>query len=215
MSEAKKVYKVLLVEEDIFIQKLISEVISNLGHECQTTSNVNEALIKVKSFSPDLVITDLDFGSAPTGLELLHKLDKDYPEIKSVVLTAHTSHALVDSSIKILPSRIQYIVKSDFGDQISFDKIIQNAFEAKPQLKIQVTKPNNPIYLSNTQAELLKLVSQGLSNQAIADKRGTSLRAVEALINRTYQALKLSDNDSINPRVEAVKLWKSSRIYLK
>ena len=215
MSEAKKVYKVLLVEEDIFIQKLISEVISNLGHECQTTSNVNDALIKVKSFSPDLVITDLDFGSAPTGLELLHKLDKDYPEIKSVVLTAHTSHALVDSSIKILPSRIQYIVKSDFGDQISFDKIIQNAFEAKPQLKIQVTKPNNPIYLSNTQAELLKLVSQGLSNQAIADKRGTSLRAVEALINRTYQALKLSDNDSINPRVEAVKLWKSSRIYLK
>ena len=215
MSEAKKVYKVLIVEEDIFIQKLISEVISNLGHECQTTSNVNEALIKVKSFSPDLVITDLDFGSAPTGLELLHKLDKDYPEIKSVVLTAHTSHALVDSSIKILPSRIQYIVKSDFGDQISFDKIIQNAFEAKPQLKIQVTKPNNPIYLSNTQAELLKLVSQGLSNQAIADKRGTSLRAVEALINRTYQALKLSDNDSINPRVEAVKLWKSSRIYLK
>jgi len=215
MSEAKKVYKVLLVEEDIFIQKLISEVISNLGHECQTTSNVNEALIKVKSFSPDLVITDLDFGSAPTGLELLHKLDKDYPEIKSVVLTAHTSHALVDSSIKILPSRIQYIVKSDFGDQISFDKIIQNAFEAKPQLKIQVTKPNNPIYLSNTQAELLKLVSQGLSNQAIADKRGTSLRAVEALINRTYQALKLSDNDSINLRVEAVKLWKSSRIYLK
>jgi len=215
MSEAKKVYKVLIVEEDIFIQKLISEVISNLGHECQTTSNVNEALIKVKSFSPDLVITDLDFGSAPTGLELLHKLDKDYPEIKSVVLTAHTSHALVDSSIKILPSRIQYIVKSDFGDQISFDKIIQNAFEAKPQLKIQITKPNNPIYLSNTQAELLKLVSQGLSNQAIADKRGTSLRAVEALINRTYQALKLSDNDSINLRVEAVKLWKSSRIYLK
>ena len=106
-------------------------------------------------------------------------------------------------------------MKSDFGDQISFDKIIQNAFEAKPQLKIQVTKPNNPIYLSNTQAELLKLVSQGLSNQAIADKRGTSLRAVEALINRTYQALKLSENDSINLRVEAVKLWKSSRIYLK
>ena len=215
MSEAKKVYKVLIVEEDIFIQKLISEVISNLGHECQTTSNVNDALIKVKSFSPDLVITDLDFGFAPTGLELLHKLDKDYPEIKLVVLTAHTSHALVDSSIKILPSRIQYIVKSDFGNEISFDKIIQNAFEAKPQLKIQVTKPNNPIYLSNTQAELLKLVSQGLSNQAIAEKRGTSLRAVEALINRTYQALKLSENDSINLRVEAVKLWKSSRIYLK
>jgi DNA-binding NarL/FixJ family response regulator len=215
MSEAKKVYKVLIVEEDIFIQKLISEVISNLGHKCQATSNVNDALIKVKSFSPDLVITDLDFGSAPTGLDLLHKLDKDYPEIKLVVLTAHTSHALVDSSIKILPSRIQYIVKSDFGDEVSFDKIIQNAFEAKPQLKIQVTKPNNPIYLSNTQAELLKLVSQGLSNQAIAEKRGTSLRAVEALINRTYQALKLSENDSINLRVEAVKLWKSSRIYLK
>jgi DNA-binding NarL/FixJ family response regulator len=58
-------------------------------------------------------------------------------------------------------------------------------------------------------------MAQGFSNQAIADKRGTSLRAVEALINRTYQALNLKENDSINLRVEAVKLWKSSNIHVK
>ena len=80
---------------------------------------------------------------------------------------------------------------------------------------MQISKSVGAIYLSNTQAELLRLLAQGLSNKAIADKRNTSLRAVEALINRTYQALNLSENDSINLRVEAVKLWRSSRIYIK
>jgi DNA-binding NarL/FixJ family response regulator len=54
-----------------------------------------------------------------------------------------------------------------------------------------------------------------LSNQAIAEKRGTTLRAVEALVNRTYEALNLKVSDSRNLRVEAVKLWKSSKINVK
>jgi len=62
--------------------------------------------------------------------------------------------------------------------------------------------------------ELMKH-SQGLSNQAIAEKRGTTLRAVEALVNRTYEALNLKVSDSRNLRVEAVKLWKSSKINVK
>ena len=74
---------------------------------------------------------------------------------------------------------------------------------------------NEGIFISKTQAELLGLIVQGLSNQAIAKKRGTTLRAVEALINRTYEALNLKVSDSRNLRVEAVKLWKSSQINVK
>ena len=142
-------------------------------------------------------------------------MDKEFPEIKLAVLTAHTSPNLVDIRFKGLPSRVQYIVKADLHASNSFENILKNAFEQKTTITASKAKPVDAIYLSNTQAELLKLIAQGLSNQAIADKRGTTLRAVEALINRTYQALKLNENDSMNLRVEAVKLWKSSKINVK
>ena len=215
MLTTSKSHKVLIVEDELFTQKLICEIITNLGNKCEATSSVNEAITLVKAFSPELIITDLDLGPGPTGIDLINKIDKEFPEIKLAVLTAHTSPNLVDIRFKGLPSRVQYIVKADLHASNSFENILKNAFEQKPKVSATTPKPIDAIYLSNTQAELLKLIAQGLSNQAIADKRGTTLRAVEALINRTYQALKLNENDSMNLRVEAVKLWKSSKIHVK
>jgi DNA-binding NarL/FixJ family response regulator len=215
MTTAPISRKVLIVEDELFTQKLISEIITNLGNKCATASSVSEALALVKTFSPELIITDLDLGPGPTGIDLINKIDKDFPEIKLAVLTAHTTPNLVDIKVKGLPNRVQYIVKADLHASNSFENILKNAFEQKPTNNPPSVKPIDAIYLSNTQAELLKLIAQGLSNQAIADKRGTTLRAVEALINRTYQALKLNENDAINLRVEAVKLWKSSKIHIK
>ena len=215
MSTASKSHKVLIVEDELFTQKLICEIITNLGHRCEAASSVNEALSQVKAFSPELIITDLDLGPGPTGIDLINKMDKEFPEIKLAVLTAHTSPNLVDIRFKGLPSHVQYIVKADLHASNSFENILKNAFEQKTTISSSKAKPVDAIYLSNTQAELLKLIAQGLSNQAIADQRGTTLRAVEALINRTYQALKLNENDSMNLRVEAVKLWKSSKIHVK
>ncbi len=215
MSTASRSHKVLIVEDELFTQKLICEIITNLGNKCEAASSVNEALTLVKSFSPELIITDLDLGPGPTGIDLLNKVDKEFPEIKLAVLTAHTSPNLVDIRFKGLPSRVQYIVKADLHASNSFENILKNAFEQTTTITTSKSIPPDAIYLSATQADLLKLIAQGLSNQAIADKRGTTLRAVEALINRTYQALKLNENDSLNLRVEAVKLWKSSKIHVK
>lgn len=215
MSTTSRSHKVLIVEDELFTQKLICEIITNLGNKCEAASSVNEALTLVKSFSPELIITDLDLGPGPTGIDLLNKVDKEFPEIKLAVLTAHTSPNLVDIRFKGLPSRVQYIVKADLHASNSFENILKNAFEQTTTITTSKSIPADAIYLSATQADLLKLIAQGLSNQAIADKRGTTLRAVEALINRTYQALKLNENDSLNLRVEAVKLWKSSKIHVK
>lgn len=206
---------ILIVEDEIFTQRLICEIIEKLGYTCSCASTVNEALLQIKSSSPDLIITDLDLGNGPTGLDLINKVDRDYPKIALAVLTAHTSPSLVDSRYGNLPDRVQYVVKSQLDSNSSFEKIIKNAFENKGSVQKIDLDTSDAIYLSKTQADLLKLIAQGLSNQAIADKRGTTLRAVEALINRTYQALNLKEDNSTNLRVEAVKLWKSSKIHIK
>ena len=215
MFKYSKTEKVLIVEENSFVRHLMFDLISNLGYECETASNYKDAIKLTSTFSPDLVITELDLGSKPTGVDLLNTLIKEFPKIQLIALTAYTSPTLIDSKMKNFPSRVQYILKNTFTKNTSFKEIIQNALEHKVSADLHLSKPSDAILLSNSQAELLKLMAQGLSNQAIAKKRGTTLRAVEALVNRTFEAMKLNESETTNLRVEAVKLWNSSKIYLK
>ena len=84
MSTALKSHKVVIVEDEIFTQKLICEIITNLGHRCEAASSVNEALSQVKAFSPELIITDLDLGPGPTGIDLINKMDKEFDLVQIV-----------------------------------------------------------------------------------------------------------------------------------
>lgn len=215
MAVIEKSLDVLIVEDETFTKNIVSEMISKLGHNCNSVTNVNDALIFIKKSKPNLVITDLDFGEGPTGLDLINKIHKDHPEIGLVVLTAHRSPLLVDASFKKLPPNVRYVIKSEVDAINTFEEILRNVISDKKSIISHSLKNENEIFISKTQAELLQLIAQGFSNQAIAEKRGTTLRAVEALINRTYEALNLKVSDSRNLRVEAVKLWKSSKINVK
>jgi DNA-binding NarL/FixJ family response regulator len=49
------------------------------------------------------------------------------------------------------------------------------------------------------------MVSQGYTNQAIAELRKTSVRAVEQMIKAVYLNLGIEVDGDLNPRVEAVR----------
>ena len=215
MTIPEKSLKVLVVDDDIFIKNLISELICKLGYKCNTVTNVNEALIAIDDFTPNLVITELYLGKGPSGLNLINKIALNYPEINVIVLTNHRSPLLVDTNFKEFPTKINYVLKSEISSSNTIENLLHNVLNKKSVGNGKLNSKNEGIFISKTQAELLRLIVQGLSNQAIAEKRGTTLRAVEALINRTYEALNLHESESKNLRVEAVKMWKSSLINVK
>ena len=71
------------------------------------------------------------------------------------------------------------------------------------------------IELSADQAEVLRLVAQAYSNAAIAEQRGTSLRAAESMVQRVFAALGIEPAREANARVKAAKLWDSGRIIIR
>lgn len=215
MTIPEKSLKVLVVDDDIFIKNLISELICKLGYKCNTVTNVNDALIAIDDFTPNLVITELYLGKGPSGLNLINKIALNYPEINVIVLTNHRSPLLVDTNFKEFPTKINYVLKSEISSSNTIENLLHNVLNKKSVGNGKLNSKNEGIFISKPQAELLRLIVQGLSNQAIAEKRGTTLRAVEALINRTYEALNLHESESKNLRVEAVKMWKSSLINVK
>ena len=215
MTIPKKSLNVLVVDNDIFVKNLMSEFITTLGHTCNNVTNVNEALIAITNFKPNLVITELNLGEGASGLDLINKISINHPEIDVIVLTTYRSPLLVDTNFKQFPLKINYVLKSEINSSNTFENLLQKVVDKKAIGNGYSNSKNEGIFISKTQAELLGLIVQGLSNQAIAKKRDTTLRAVEALVNRTYEALNLYESDSKNLRVEAVKMWKSSIINVR
>jgi DNA-binding NarL/FixJ family response regulator len=71
------------------------------------------------------------------------------------------------------------------------------------------------ITITTNQAEILRMIADGLSNTAIAEARGITLRAAEALIQRTFVALGVNGDSTINPRVVAVRKWQQGKVVVK
>ena len=74
-----------------------------------------------------------------------------------------------------------------------------------------VTADDFPV-LNSQQAEVLQLIAKGLSNQAIADIRGVSLRAVEIAITKIYEILGINNDPTINTRLKAAEIWRTGKV---
>lgn len=86
------VYKVLLVDDDKAMLRLLSSVLRNAGYEVRQASNGKQALAEVQLDCPDFVITDWDMPEM-SGLELCRQLRQaDLPHyLYLVFLTVKTS----------------------------------------------------------------------------------------------------------------------------
>lgn len=205
--------RVVVVEDETFTRRLVEEALRNLQFEVRGCASVREALRLVDEFEPHAVITDLDLGEAASGLDLLSRLSEDAPWIGQVVLTAHASPALAAQGN--LPEGAIYLVKSRIAELSELGDAIQRAIEGE-SARLVDSSDSEPYYeLSSTQAEVLRMIADGLTNGAIAEARGTSRRAVENLVQRVFRSLDLNREDGHSPRIEAVRIWRQGRVRVR
>ncbi len=80
--------KILLVDDDPSLLKLLSMRLSAAGLEVKTAASGEHAVAIIPAFLPDLVITDLRMEEMD-GLALFHHLQQNYPTLPVIILTAH------------------------------------------------------------------------------------------------------------------------------
>jgi len=86
MSESQK--RVLLVDDDPDLLRLISLRLSSAGYETNTVSSGSAALSKVASFRPHVVVSDLRMDGMD-GMALFEALHAQYPTLPVIIMTAH------------------------------------------------------------------------------------------------------------------------------
>jgi DNA-binding NarL/FixJ family response regulator len=202
--------KILIVEDDIFVNSMLKQILEAADFSVTTALNMAEALYSISEVEPNLILTDLDLGNGPNGADLINKISLEYPWINFIVLSTHRDPKLAIYPHISLPEGIIYITKSDLVDKNNLVSIVKESMTSNSYRK-NVNVDDLPI-LNSQQAEVLQLIAKGLSNQAIADIREVSLRAVEISITKIYEILGINNDPTINTRLKAAEIWRTGKV---
>lgn len=195
--------KVLIVDDDVLISSLMVEYLRAKGYSAQAATNVRLALEQIADFDPDLVFMDIHLGSNElSGLQLARRLSATNPDISIIFLS---NYPVIESLNGNLPSGSQYISKATIGDKI--ERLLEVIESAKVSDRAEQTSANRVSLLSKSQIEVLKMAAEGMSNKAIAEKRGTQTRTVEELFRKIYVTLGIPASENLNPRVTAIRQY--------
>ncbi len=207
--------RVLVVEDEDFTRTMVGEMLSASGLDVRTVSSVTEAIKSMEEFDPHVVLTDLDLGHGPDGADLLTKVAQERPWTGMVVMTAHASPELAIKDASRIPEQAGYIVKSEIHSIQNLISVLEESIVMPGNFNDADSSVEQKITITATQAEILRMIADGLSNSAIAEARGITLRAAEALIQRTFTALGVTGDSTINPRVVAVRKWQQGKVVVR
>lgn len=81
--------KILLIEDDLDIQRIYSEKLTNAGYAVTLAVNGDQGLTQIKNETPNLVLLDIMLPGTMNGFELLEIIKKDdrLKNVPVVVLT--------------------------------------------------------------------------------------------------------------------------------
>jgi DNA-binding NarL/FixJ family response regulator len=205
----------LLVEDEEFTRNMVGEMLTTSGVTVASVDSVAKAISTIDSFDPHVVLTDLDLGNGPDGADLLLKVFKERPWTGMVIMTAHASPELAINDASRIPHPTVYIVKSEIKSISNLLLAIEESIEKTGKFQQSSAPSGEKITITASQAEILHMLADGLSNASIAKERGITLRAAEALIQRTFIALGVNGDPNVNPRVVAVRLWQQGKVAVK
>ncbi len=208
--------RVLVAEDEEFTLNLLREILSDANYEVIAVNTITRAIEAIKEFDPHAVVTDLNFGiSAPNGADLLNLLDAERPWIGKVILTSHASANLALPRGTELPKNVIYLVKSELETIAALSNAVEDSIAQINDKSPRPTTESNRIAISESQGEILRMIAEGYTNAAIATQLGTSLRATEALVQRTFLALGLKNHEDFNSRILAVRMWQEDKVVIR
>jgi DNA-binding NarL/FixJ family response regulator len=198
-------HNAVVVDDEPLICNIVSEILRGEGWSVTEAVDALSAITAIKSTNAELVVADIDLGMGPTGIDVVQRARAEKPEIGVVFITNLADPRITGKGWNAIPGDASYIVKTEINSTIALREAVTAALEGRSTLTrpIGVVPPTEK--LSNTQIAVLKLVSDGLSNDEIASVRNSTVRAVERLLSRMMTAANVKPGPSA--RVQLARLY--------
>ncbi len=187
--------RVVLADDHVIVRdgiKSLLEVEANIVVVGEASDGV-EALEKTKELDPDLLIVDIRMPNL-NGIETIKKLKELSLQTKTMVLSMHDleeyilrsiesgadGYLLKDTSREEFVKAIHTIKKGNkyFSSAIS-NVLVNNYLNSKQSAEEKPKVVASELGLTRRENEILKMVTEGLSNRDIAERLEKSVRTIE------------------------------------
>lgn len=99
----KKYKRILTIDDDQEINKLLDSILSKEGYIVTTSTNFNDFFIKFKQLKPDMCLIDINLGEMNgSGFNILKTLRKNVTtDVKLIVVSRRTSEEDIQRAIEL------------------------------------------------------------------------------------------------------------------
>ena len=158
------------------------------------------ALELINAHRPDIFVTGIEMqGGEIDGIECITKARALVPELRAVVLSAHTEPEFIDKSLDA--GAVAYVVKSAHPDDLA--SAIRQAFQhsvyfagTRPAAVAAWPAPTDNaelVDLTRREREILQLVAEGHSNATLAKMLWVTEQTVKFHLSNVYRKLDVSN----------------------
>jgi DNA-binding NarL/FixJ family response regulator len=207
--------RVVIADDNLLVRKGIAALLEESGIEVAAEADDADALLEaVDTRRPDVAIIDIRMPPTHTdeGLVAAQEIRARFPQVSIVVLSQHVESGAAARVLAEHPARLGYLLKdrvTDIDDFVgTLRRVVLGGTALDPQVvsRLLAAEPGGgPLdALTMREREVLQLLAEGLSNPAIADRLGITLRTAEKYVSGIFAKLDLPDTGSEHRRVLAV-----------
>jgi len=207
--------RVVVADDSVLLREGIVRILADSGFDVVGQAGDAEDLIrKVSAHKPDVAIVDVRMPPTNTddGLRAAQKIRADQPDTGVLVLSQYIEEGYALELLSENAEGVGYLLKDRVADVERFTESVRRVGEGGSALDPEVVaqllgrrRREDPLdELSPREREVLELMAEGRSNNAIAAQMVVTERAVEKHVTSIFGKLKLPPTAEDHRHVLAV-----------
>src|SRR5919109_593891 len=207
--------RVILADDSVLLREGIARLLEDAGFEVVAQSGTAEDLLRhVGMHKPDVALVDIRMPPTQTdeGLRAAKQIRERWPDTGVLVLSQYVEPTYAMELLGENAEGVGYLLKDRVSDVEEFAGAVRRVGEGGSALDPAVVsqlvgrrRRDDPLEeLTPREREVLELMAEGRSNQAIAERLVITLRAVEKHVTSIFGKLRLSATAEDHRRVLAV-----------
>ena len=207
--------RVVIADDSVLLREGIAKLLEDAGFEVVgQSSTADDLLLKIRSYKPDVAIVDIRMPPTHTdeGLRAAKEIRERHPEVGVLVLSQYVEAGYALELLQGSAEGVGYLLKDRVADVSEFADAVRRVAEGGSALDPTVVsrlvgrrRGEDPLEaLTPREREVLELMAEGRSNQAIAEKMVVTPRAVEKHVTSIFTKLGLPASAEDHRRVLAV-----------
>ncbi len=212
--------RVVLADDTVLLREGVARLLADSGFDvCAQSGDAEDLLRHVAMHKPDVAVVDIRMPPTHTdeGLRAAREIRQSFPGTGVLVLSQYVEAAYAMDLLSESTEGVGYLLKDRVSDVDQFAASVRRVAEGGSALDPAVVgelvsrrRHDDPLgELTPREREVMALMAEGRSNQAIADRLFVTLRAVEKHVTSIFSKLGLPASTDDHRRVLAVLLFLS------